>query len=183
MLQERDLPRAGPRVVRGLTRFSLVSRDISCWTPNSTWASGESSRVWQKVCYCLSISSFRASSWVLRLSTSSSCSRLWVCSWASSNLHPEEGGQMMGGWSLRPQTGATERHATGGTAEQGHSSSSNCMRPTGDRHGARGGKRGRGAGQASRPAFLLQERESRSNTAPLTSGLTRHHSHPLILCS
>lgn len=110
-------PHLHPGLLRAwlLTRFSLVSRDISCWTPNSTWASGESSSVCEKVCCCRSISSFRASTWAFSRSTSSSCSRLWACSCASSNLcQAEEDNDYTGQLRVSiSRRGALGRNTTG----------------------------------------------------------------------
>lgn len=162
-------------MVRGLTRFSLVSWDISGWMPNSTWASGESSRVWQKVCHaCPSPPS--GPSWALRLSTSSSLGAL-PAAVPPAILHPEEGGQ--DAW----QAGVCAPRVTRDGSSQGGTQQQQLHETHGDGHG-RGRKRGRrGAGQASRPAFLsCRDRESRSNTALLTAGPFAT-THPLILHS
>lgn len=82
-----------------------MRRVISCWSPNSTWASGDSCRVCRKACCCFSSSSFIASTWFFRASTSSSCSLLWSWSCASSNLR--KGPHHNHHLSLDPSTSAS----------------------------------------------------------------------------
>lgn len=69
-----------------LTKFSLVSRVISCCRLASMRASGGSCRFWARSCCCRLFSSFRL--WISPRSDSSSFSWLFFCdwSWDSSSL-------------------------------------------------------------------------------------------------
>lgn len=75
-----------PCSILSLTRFSLVSRVISCCRLASMRASGGSCRFWASSCCCRLFSSFRL--WISPRRDSSSFSWLffWDCSWDSSSL-------------------------------------------------------------------------------------------------
>ena len=84
-----------------LTRFSLVSRVISCCRLASMRASGGSCRFWASSCCCRLFSSFRL--WISprRASASFSWLLFWDCSWDSRSLWRSHTGRK-GRWHLSP---------------------------------------------------------------------------------